>query len=84
MYVVYAIHSPSAVFLSPFCTGLSPECEEGAVRLVDGISETNGRLEICQGGVWGTVCHDLWDDIDAAVVCNQLNITYTRMYQRRL
>ena len=52
---------------------------DGAVRLIDGaINVTEGRLEICINGVWGTVCNDgLTDhdgfDIDAArVVCRQL------------
>ena len=28
------------------------ECTEGAVRLVGGMSETEGRVEICLGGGW--------------------------------
>ena len=29
-------------------------------------------MEICIGGVWGTVCHHNWDSTDALVVCRQL------------
>lgn len=55
-----------------YYVALVPACKDGAVRLVNGRLSSEGRVEICHNGVWGTVCHDHWDDKDAGIVCKQL------------
>ena len=55
-------------------TGSSVSCNNGDIRLVDGRREYNGRLEVCYLDQWGTVCDDLFGDLDAKVACRQLGL----------
>ena len=43
------------------------------MRLVDGSTEAEGRIEVNYEGTWGTVCDDdLWGFNEATVVCRML------------
>ena len=74
----------ACIFTSTSCNGIfigyiffvcffrPSECDDGDIRLRDGTNEYEGRVEICMGRVWGTVCDDFWGTADAAVACRQL------------
>ena len=48
-------------------------CSHGNLRLVDGPTVREGRVEICLNNAWGTVCSQLFDNLDATVVCAQMD-----------
>ena len=52
------------------------ECNEDDVRLSDGATRLEGRVEICRNGAWGTLCHSYFDHSEEArVVCRLLGLS---------
>jgi len=44
------------------------------LRLVGGTTRREGRLEVKHNGVWGTVCDDGFNNVDAGVACRELRL----------
>lgn len=42
------------------------------LRIADGRTVNEGRVEICFNETWGTICNNYWDQLDANVVCRSL------------
>ena len=55
-----------------FITARRNNCTYGQIRLRNGFTNREGRVEICVDGTWGTVCDNGWSYNDARVVCRQL------------
>ena len=58
------------------CSTIMVTCTQGAIRLQGGTA-TQGRVDICNNNVWGTVCNSNFDDTNARVVCVQLGLPNT-------
>ena len=58
------------------------DCVEGDARIVqyNNINSFRGRIEVCKGGLWGTMTDDGFDSRDAKVVCRQLGYSDLREF----
>jgi deleted-in-malignant-brain-tumors protein 1 len=66
-------------FIRPSCSNVGVVCESNEVnlpvRLTNNQSAYEGLVQVEYFGLWGYVCANNWDDIDAKVVCRQLGFT---------
>ncbi len=50
-------------------------CTNGDLRLVDGETANEGRLQVCFRNHWGTICDDDFGATEASLVCRTLNFS---------
>ena len=59
------------------CLSHADDCTDGQVRLVDGATDVEGRVEICFSRKWGTISGDGWTQTESTIVCNDLGYEAT-------
>ncbi len=74
---IWTLHYVLCLYITKYiCLELNQalysSCEDGDVRLVNGSSVLEGRLEICVNHVWGTVCDRRFGTSEAEVACRKL------------
>ena len=50
-------------------------CRNGDLRVVGGLAQNEGRVELCWNETWGTICDGRWSLDDAKVACWQLGLS---------
>ena len=61
-------------------------CSDGDIRVIGETEDDlkdgclRGRVELCLGGRYGTICEERWNNQDASVVCRQLGFPPFGMY----
>ena len=51
------------------------DCGDGDLRLMNGNTGLEGRLEICFHNKYGTICDRQFDNLDAKVACRKLGFS---------
>ena len=55
---------------------MQTDCPDQAVRLVNGSTNREGRVEVCKNGHWGTVCTQSGETAEfASFICSQLGFS---------
>ena len=71
----------ACVHMCVYLLSLLDLCVDGEVQLIlielgNLQSETNARVELCVGGIWGTISGEQWTATDASVVCEELGFSF--------
>ena len=63
------------IYLLLLFSAPSSQIPSVTVKLVGGMTRTQGRVLVNYNGIYGSICDDSWDDRDANVVCRMLGFS---------
>ena len=49
-------------------------CSDGDLRLIGGLVDSEGTVEMCQDGGWNSLCSSNWGYQETLMVCEQLQL----------
>ena len=61
-------------------TSTRQECSEGDLRLAGSETMNVGNLEVCQFGVWGSICNTEWSEANSDIACGVLGFTAGNLF----
>jgi deleted-in-malignant-brain-tumors protein 1 len=76
----YAYGNDCTIKTSFYVYCVTENCTYGSVRLINGKSSDEGKVELClfsskrNAYIWATLCDHFWGTFEAQVVCRQLGI----------
>ena len=68
--LVYQVHTVS--FTRFLHSGNN--CDDGDLRLIGGLVDSEGTVEMCLDGGWNSLCSRNWGDEETLMVCKQLQL----------
>ena len=77
-FSLFPLLPPSPLFPLP-SSPPTAHCKQGSVRLAGGVSDFNGRVEVCVDGTWGAVCGNNFGTPEAEAVCSSLGYETTNV-----
>ena len=70
-YLHFDVQCESFMYIPNLLVVRGNSCTDGAARIVNGNRNNTGRIEVCNYGIWGSVCDSNWNSTAAAVACVQ-------------
>ena len=72
LFCIFTAVDRTTILILAFQEEVNVTCNNGDIRLTDGRTQYEGKVEICYDNHWGGLCGRSWDSNEANVVCRQL------------